>query len=240
MWQLSAICNASAMGVTRLRATTKLVKGILTLTAATARETRALHRAARKMPKPMPWDWAAPRMLPILCGPSFDPPGESLVRARSELGPMVQFGVDLGGVFAYVDTPVAQRWECTPAQFMERALHNLHERASHIPKTQVVTGVMSGRSIRVLSDRPDWASSIVLDREHLFRLFGDHDQVVGAPTMSCLVSLPIDTPPNVVADILVDFEREAYPRILWLDPFLIEDRRISWIPVDVPGDDLDD
>ncbi len=189
------------------------------------------------MPKPMPWDWAAPRILPILCGPSFDPPGEALVRVRSELGPMVQFGVDLGGAFAFVDTPVAQRWECTPEQFMDRALLNLHERASHIPEAQVVSGVMSGRSIRVLKDRPKWASSIVLDRDHLFRLFGDHDQIVGTPTMSCLVSLPIDTPPRVIADIVVDFERDAYPRILWLDPFLIEHRQVTWFPDDAPGDE---
>jgi hypothetical protein len=211
----------------RLRATTDLVSRALTVTGEVARETRAIQRAARKMPKPVPWDWAAPRLLPVLSGPSFDPPGFALVRARSEVGPMVQFGIDLDGVFVFVDEPVAQRWECSREQLMERALGNLHELAVRIPETQVVSGVMSGRSIRLLRDRPSWASSLILDAEQLFRLFGDHEQILGAPTTSVLVSLPIDTPPRVVAEIVVDFERERL-RSLWLDPFVIEDRRILW------------
>ena len=60
------------MRTTRLRATSDLVHRVLTVTGEVARETRALQRAVKKMPKPVPWDWAAPRMLPILCGPSFD------------------------------------------------------------------------------------------------------------------------------------------------------------------------
>ena len=56
------------------------------------REDRALRRAARQMPKPVPWDWAAPRLVPLLSRPAFDPPGEGLVRVTTELGFAVEFG----------------------------------------------------------------------------------------------------------------------------------------------------
>lgn len=226
------------MGTTRLRATSAIVHRVLKVTGEVARERRALHRAAKRMPRPVSWDWAAPRLLPILAGPSFDPPGEPLIRARSELGPMVEFGIDLVGVFTYVDVAVAQRWECTAEQLMARGLQNLHERASRIPMEQVVTGVMSGRAIRILQDRPRWASSLILVQDELFRLFGDHDQFLGTPTASCLLSLPIHTPPRIVADILVEFEQEAL-RPLWLDPFVVSDRRVTWSD-DLETDDDDE
>jgi hypothetical protein len=216
---------------------TDLVHRMFHVTTEVARETRALHRAIKAMPKPMPWDWAAPRLLPILSGPSFDPPGEPLVRVRSEIGPMVEFGVDLGKVFTFVDVAVARRWECSPDQLLQRSLQNLDDRAARIDQRHVSVGVMSGRSIRILRDRPRWASSLVLAPEHLFRLFGDHDQVIGAPSVSCLVSLPMDTPTRIVADIVVDLEIRAL-RPLWLDPFFIEDRRVVW-SADEGDDDFD-
>lgn len=222
---------------TMLQGPTELVHRMFHVTTEVARETRALHRAIKAMPKPMPWEWAAPRLLPILSGPSFDPPGEPLVRARSEIGPMVEFGVDLGKVFTYVDEAVAQRWECSSDQLLERALQNLEHRAARIDGRQVATGVMSGRSIRILRDRPRWASSLVLVPEQLFRLFGNHDQVIATPSVPCLVSLPLDTPTRIIADIVVDIELQAL-RPLWLDPFFVEDRRVVWSD-DLEDDDLD-
>lgn len=226
------------MRTTGLRATSDLVHRVFIVTREVVRETRALRRAVKKMPKPVPWDWAAPRMLPIFAGPSFDPPGEPLVRARSEVGPMVEFGLDLGGVFTYVDEAVARRWECSREQLMARALRNLGERASRIQRTQVISGVMSGRSITMLRDRPKWASSLILAPDELFRLFGDHDQILGMPSTSCLVSLPSDTPTRIVADILVDLER-GIRRPLWLNPFVVSDGRIIWSD-DQEAEDDDD
>jgi hypothetical protein len=226
------------MRTTGLRATTDLVQQLLRVTSDTAHESRDLRRAVKRMPKPMPWDWAAPRLVPFLAGPSFETPGEALVRVRSDIGPMVQFGVDLGGVFVYVDEPVARRWECSPQQLMDRAMRNLRTWSGRIREQQIQVGVMSGRSIRLLQDRPRWASSIVLVPDEAFRLFGDHDQILGTPQASCLVSLPIDTPPPIVADILVDFERSARLS-LWLDPFVVIDRRISWTN-DFESEDLAD
>lgn len=215
------------MRTTSLRATSHLFHQALATTGEFARESRALRRAAKRMPKPVPWEWAEPRLLPLLSGPAVDPPGEALVRARSDLGPMVEIGVDLGGVFTFVDEAVAQRWECSPQQLMDRGLRNLADRAARLQTSQVAAGVMSGRAIRLLRDRPNWASSLVLVPEHLVRLFGSHDQIIGAPQQACLVSLPIDTPAPIAADIIIEFEQTAR-RSLWLDPFVVLDGQLSW------------
>lgn len=223
------------MRSTRLRATPDLVHRVLSITGEVARERRALRRGAKRMPKPVPWDWAAPRLLPLLAAPSFDPPGDPLIRARSEAGPMVEFGIDLGGAFACVDESVARRWECSSEQLMERALRNLGDRASRLPGTLVAAGVVSGRAIRLVRDRPQWAASLILVPDELFRLFGDQDQILGTPTGSCLISFPIDTPTQVVVDIVVDIE-SASARPLWIDPFVVSNRQMIW-SADIEADE---
>ena len=230
---MRVVCDPRAMRSTDAPVT-RLVKRAFQATTELAREQRALKRAMKTMPKPVPWDWAAPRLVPFLSGPCFDPPGEPLVRTRSSIGPMVEFGVDLGGAFSYVDERVAQRWECSPDQLLERSLENLGLRASRLDASMVRTGVMSGRGIRLLRGEPRWATSLLLVPDQLFRLFGDHDQWLGAPTTSILVSIPADTPTAVVADIVVDFEAGAL-RPLWLGLFALIDGRIGWC--DDPADD---
>ena len=178
------------------------------------------------MPNPVPWDWAAPRLMPLLSGPQFDDPDLPIVRLTSELGPAVEFGLDLGGVFLTVDRHVAERWECSSEQLMDRGLANLRERAAKVTPDQVVAGVMSGHTIRILRDRPSWASSILFDLPTIHRLFGAHDQLLAAPTTSCLVSLPIDTPTRIAAEIVIDFEGPLTS--LFLDPFVMEDGVLTW------------
>src|SRR5207249_3157144 len=131
----------------------------------------------------------------------------------------------------------AERWECSSAQLVERSLANLRERAAKIESDQVVAGVMSGRTIRILRDRPSWASSILLDLPSIPRLFGVHDQVLAAPTADCLVSLPIDTPTRIAAEIFIDFEGPMTS--LFLDPFLMEGGVLRWVG-NAQRDDLDD
>jgi hypothetical protein len=210
---------------------------VLRVTAHVARRQRRLRDAFRAMPNPVPWDWAAPRLVPLLSGPQFDDPDLPLVCVTSELGPTVEFGIDLGGVFATVDRRVAERWECSTEQLFERGLANLRDRAAKVAPDQVVVGVMSGRTIRVLRDRPAWASSIVLDLPSVHRLFGAHDQILAAPTTGCLVSLPIDTPTRIAADIAVDVEGPLTS--LFLDPFVMEDGALHWAGGAL-GDDLDE
>jgi hypothetical protein len=210
---------------------------VLRVTAHVARQQRRLRHAFRTMPNPVPWDWAAPRLMPLLSGPQFDDPDLPIVRVTSELGPTIEFGLDLGGVFATVDRRVAERWECSAEQLLQRGLANLRDRAAKIAAGQVVAGVMSGRTIRVLRDQPAWASSILLDLPSIHRLLGVHDQILAAPTTGCLVSLPIDTPTRIAAEIAVDFEGPLTS--LFLDPFVMEDGTLHWAG-DALGDDLDD
>jgi hypothetical protein len=151
---------------------------------------------------------------------------------------MVEFGVDLGGAFTYVDECVARRWECSSEQLMDRALHNLEIRAARIEGSAIASGVMSGRAIRLLMDRPTWATSLVLVPDQLFRLFGDHDQILGVPASSCLVSIPMDTPSPVVAEIVFDLERGSL-RPLWLGAFTLSDRRLQWCDDALGEDDRD-
>jgi hypothetical protein len=219
------------------RETVKQAINVLRVTAHMTRQQRRMHRATRSMPNPVPWDWAAPRLMPLLAGPRFDDPDLPLVRLPSELGPAIEFGLDLGGLFVTVDHCVAERWECSAEQLLERGLANLRERAAKIALDQVVGGVMSGRTIRILRDRPAWASSILLDLPSVQRLFGAHDQILAAPTTSCLVSLPIETPTRTAAGIVVDFEGPLTS--LWLDPFVMEGGTLHWVG-NAHGDDLDD
>jgi hypothetical protein len=200
---------------------------VLRVTADVARRQGRLRHAVRKMPNPVPWDWAAPRLMPLLSGPQFDDPELPLVRLTSELGPTIEFGLDLGGIFLTVDRRVAERWECSSEQLLNRGLANLRERAAKITPDQVVSGVMSGRTIRVLRDRPAWASSALLDLPTIHRLFGEHDQILAAPTTNCLVSLPIDTPTRTAADIVVSYEGPLTS--LFLDPFVMEEGTLQWV-----------
>jgi hypothetical protein len=213
---------------------------VLRVTAHIARRERRVRLATRKMPNPVPWEWAAPRLMPLLSGPRFDDPGLPLVRLQSELGPAIEFGLDLGAVFVTVDRHVAERWECSPEQLLDRGLANLRERAAKIAADAVVAGVMSGRTVRVLRDRPTWASSALLDLPTIHRLFGTQDQILAAPTTSCLVSLPIDTPTRTAADIVVSYEGPLTS--LFLDPFVMEDGILHWVGgalADELGEDID-
>ena len=205
-----------------------LARQVIRVTASTAREQGALLRAIHRMPTPVPWDWAAPRLIPLLSGPRFDEPGMPLVRLASDLGPAVEFGLDLGGVFALVDQAVADRWECSANQLMARGMVNLRERAARIDADRVITGVVSGRSIRLLRDRPAWASSVLLDTASTTRLFGSHDQALAAPQRGIVVSVPIDTSEPVAAEIVIELEGSSLTS-LFLDPFFLEDGVLRWV-----------
>jgi hypothetical protein len=215
----------------------KLLANVVRVSARLEKNRRAVERATRRMPKPVPWDWAEPRIMPLLSGPSFDRPGESLVRLKSTLGPTVEFGLDLETVFLVVDEIVAERWERSADQLLECGLRNLRRRAERLTPAEVTTGVLSGRRVRLLSERPRWASSILLDLPTLIRLFGDEDQFLAAPRTDCLVSMPIDTPARAFAEIAVDLEDRW--NSLWLDPFVLESGQLMWEGslADEDGDD---
>jgi hypothetical protein len=198
---------------------------------------RAVERAVKHMPKPVPWDWAEPRIMPLLSGPTFDEPGEGVVRLTSTLGPIVEFGLDVGTVCLGVDELVAERWERSPEQLLDCGLQNLRRRAARLTSADVATGVMSGRRVRLLDKRPRWASSILLDLPTLIRLFGNDDQFLAAPRTDCLVSMPVDTRPRAFADIAIGLEDRW--NSLWLDPFLLDSGELVW-EGSLSGDDEPD
>lgn len=191
------------------------------------REDRAMTRAARRMPKPVPWDWAKSRLVPLLAGPMIDPEGVNLVRSIMDPGAAVVFGIDLGKAFPLVDEAVARRWECTPEQIQAAAVDNLGRWAERLEPTVVRTATMSGHRIRMVQHRPSWTSSLLLVGRDLRRLFRSHDQVFLAPRRDTLLSFSTDIPERLVGDIVDEFEADAaYP--LLLGPFALLDGVLVW------------
>jgi uncharacterized protein YtpQ (UPF0354 family) len=194
---------------------------------AVLREERAFMRAVRRMPKPVPWDWARSRLLPLLSGPSIDDEADGPLRAVVDPGISVVFGIDLGSAFPLVDLPVMKRWECILDQVRTAALHNLAVRAAKLDRAIVRSGSMSGHQIRVVDGRPAWASSLVLVPDELRRLLGDEDQIIATPSRAVLLSLPTEMPSRVAADIVTDFESQATLPLL-LDAFYFRDGSFGW------------
>ena len=190
------------------------------------------------MPRPVPWDWARPRLLPLLCGPIIDPPGERVVRTVAGPGCAIEIGMDLGGVFPVVDASVAERWETSPDQLRDAALANLRRRTARLSPASLSTGAFSGRIVRMLRGPAGYAASLVLLRDELMRIFGSQDQILAAPGRSLLVSFPIDAPLDVVVDTVIDLEL-SQPLPLMLDPFLLTDGRLVWQPTASDPDEED-
>lgn len=201
-------------------------------------EDRAFRRAVKRMPRPVPWDWAKPRILPLLAGPYLDADDDPPIRRMSDLGCAVVYGTEVEGAFPLVDRWVAERWECTTDQIHEIAMQNLRARAAALPPGVVRGGTLSGRIVQITDRNVGWSSSLLLVPDQLLRLFGSADQVFGAPGRSTLVSLPLGTPSEIVAYIVVDLELgETWP--LMLDPFVLVDGRLYWRS-DRDEDALDD
>jgi hypothetical protein len=207
-------------------------------TARIIKDDRDFRRAASRMPKPVSWDWARPRLMPLLAQPCIDMPGEERIRTVAPVGCAIEFGIDLGGHFPIVDRVVAERWECSVEQLWATALENLAKRASIVQPSVVQHAVMSGRAFRMLQAPAGCASSLLLVPDQVKRLFGDHDQVLAAPGRHTLLSFPLDAPTLGIGEIVVDIEQgELTP--LFLDPFAMYDGEVIW-EGDGGLDDLDD
>lgn len=209
------------------------------ITAAAVRRRRRERKAFAAVPKPVPWDWARDRLIPLMAGPFFGAPGEELVRSVVEPGVTVAFGIDIGhGVAPYVDAPLAERWECSADQICEAAMANLRQRAANIPAQWVESGTLSGHVVRRLRRPHAWAASVLLVRESLERLFGPADQIFGAPGQGLLLSTPTTMPPPIFAGLVAEHEMdELYP--LMLDPFILSDGQLLWSGSAWPDDELD-
>lgn len=201
------------------------------------RERKAVERAAKRMPKPVPWDWARPRLFPLLAGPAFDDAEAPTVRTTAGPGCAIEFGMDIGGPHLIVDAMVAERWECSAAQLRDVAVANLRRRIADLTPGSMGRGVFSGRMVRMFRG-PRYAASLVLIQDELERLFGSHDQVFATPSQRFLISFPIDTPDAVLADTVVDLEL-AEPLPLLYDPFVLHDGRLFWQPAAADAEEED-
>jgi hypothetical protein len=224
----------------RSRSGITVIKAVARTSAAALRRVRAERRAYAAMPKPVPWEWAAPRLIPLLAGPYFDQPGEELVRSILPPGIAVTFGIDLGnGVLPFVDAPVAERWECTPDQICRSAVANLERRALQVEPGAVQSGTLSGHIIRLLERPMGWSSSLLLSPTNLVRLFGDHDQLFLAAGHGTLIGMGSDVPSHVARGLVFEYEAmELYP--LLLDPFALVGGAVVWGGSDDYPDDGDD
>jgi hypothetical protein len=224
----------------RGRTAQRVIRQIASVSVTAVRRVRAKRRAYAAMPKPVPWDWARPRLLPLLAGPFFDQPGAALVRSVLSPGIAVAFGINLGrGVLPYVDAPVAERWECTPRQICDAAVSNLERAAASIPSESVTNGTLSGHIVHLLERPVGWAASVLLVPNELKRLFGDHDQIFIAAGHGTLISLPIDAPSHVARELVFEYEaRELYP--LMPDPFALIGGQLSWGGSTEYDDDIGD
>jgi hypothetical protein len=191
------------------------------------RDARRERRAVMAMPKPVPWDWAQPRLVPLLAGPCIDLPDCAPVRGVSELGPALVFGVDIGRVYPLVDVEVAERWEASADQIQAAAMANFRARAARTASACVAHGTMSGWITTFVRTPAGLASSLVLAPDDLRRLIGAHDQVIATPTRELLIAMPSGVAARTFADVVVDLERSE-PLPLCLDPFAMVDGDLSW------------
>jgi hypothetical protein len=205
------------------------------LAARILRDGRHDRKALRTMPRPAPWDWVKPRLVPLLAGPFIDPPDLATVRGVSELGPALVYGVDVGRVYPLVDVEVAERWEVSVDQLHDAAMDNFRARAARTPPSCVTRGTMSGWITTFVRTPAGLASSLVLVPEELRRLVGERDQLVATPTRALLLAMPIDAPLRTFAEVAVEFEGKD-PLPLWLDPFALIDGGLTWTGA-VRGDD---
>jgi hypothetical protein len=186
-----------------------------------------LASAAQHMPRPVPWEWARSRLVPLLARPGFDVPDEPVVRAVTGPGCVVEFGLDLGGAFAIVDSEVSQRWECMPQQLLDAALANLTSRVRDVQPSEATAGSVRGRLARLLDAPAGLAASTLLLPDELKRIFGDEDQVFIAPGRSRLISFPMSTPPQVIVESALALELDERVPLL-LDPFVLVDGELHW------------
>lgn len=191
------------------------------------REDRRLRRAARIMPKPATWDWARPRLMPLLAGTALE---LDLVTVKGEPGCAVIFGIECAGAFLIVDRPVAERWETSDVQLAATAQANLECRAAELDPRAVRTATLAGHIVRVLDSVP-WATSLLLSPPDLQRVFGSQAQVFATPKRNTLLSFSMDTSTAVAAHVAISVEENAaYP--LLLDPFLLEAGEVIWRDLD--------
>jgi hypothetical protein len=188
-----------------------------------------IRQAIASIPDSPDWSWARPRLAPVFQRPaSGGVTGDPLLLSVSEMGVAFGFAIEVGPLFMPVTTSLAERWEASLQQIEAAAFDHLHAVVASIRPNVVQRAVHHGHLIRALPEPGGWASSVILAGvDEVTRIFGSHDQILAAPSRNILLSFSASTPSDTVVDVTLGIEEmDLHP--LNLDPFVLEDGRLSW------------
>lgn len=199
----------------------------------------AMADALQRIPRGMPWAWAALRVLPTVRGERLHVmddieleelgfvPASSFPAVRLPPGVDVTFAVDVEVLGVNVDQRQLDAWEMTAEQVLPAAMANLGRAVGSWPGSAYEDSY-EGVRVRMLEGWPSWASSLVLLPDELKRIFGDEDQLLVAPYQCNLISLPIDVDRDVAAD-LVDMFGVINPAslLIGMPAFVLRDGLLS-------------
>jgi hypothetical protein len=188
-----------------------------------------VEAALAAVPEDLNWEWARARLVPVFeRGYAEGVPGDPMVNTTTPLGVGIGFGIDFGPALGRVTRSMAQRWEASVDQIERAAFAHLAEVVAGIGPADLQTVVTRGHFFRALGEPAGWASSVILAGEpELVRIFGTRDAYFTAPARHALLAFGPGTPAGVVAEITVMLEGEE-PHPLLLDPFVLEDGRLTW------------
>lgn len=206
-----------------------------------------------RMPAGLPWEWASERLVAVVRGEripvvdsvtleraGFDVP-EAYVTREMAPGVRVGFVVSCGVASLNVNQSMIDSWGVTIEDVTAHAMAGLL-RQVRISRSVVEVDTSEEGWPPVSSIRGDawWASSLVLLPDELMRIYGEHDQIFAAPYSCLLLSVPIDTDLETVADI-VDLYGYVNPTslLIGLPAFVLRDRELSAqrLPEWEPSDD---
>lgn len=205
----------------------------------------AMAEALQRIPRGMPWTWAALRVMPAVRGERIQvmddleleelgfAPASSFPAVHLPPGVDVTFAVEVEVLNVNVDQRQFDAWEMTPEQVLPAAMANLR-RTVGTWDGKAYDDRHEGVSIRMLEGWPPWASSLVLLPDELKRILGDEDQLLIAPYQCNLISLPVDVDRDLAADI-VDMFGLINPAslLIGMPAFVLRDGALSI--EDLPG-----
>ena len=188
-----------------------------------------IEAALAQVPDELSWDWVRSRLVPIFeRGYAEGVPGDPMVNSLTPLGVGIGFGIDLGPALGRVTSSMARRWEASVEQIERAAFAHLADLVARIGPGDVQTVVAGGHFFRAIGEPAGFASSVVLAGEtELMRIFGTRDATLIAPARHSLICFGPAIPSRVIAEIAVTLEADE-PHPLMLDPFLLEDGRLTW------------
>ena len=177
------------------------------------------------------WDDVASEILPIFerarpFGYPVDPPALTVLPP----GVTVGFGVDAGPAFMRISTTHLAHWPVDLAGLAGHALANLDRRARTADERDLLRDSVADVPVVVFQSHDGWASTTVLLRDQMERIFGRRPSLFVAPSRDLLIGLPIDVDPEFATWLTEEFEA-ADPNALRLEGFDWRDGTVRCRPL---------